>query len=222
MANPHPARRRSLDRGPVVLAGSIGLLLIAAVVLIVGYATSFGGHLRITQSRTLATEVSAPIQAAQSLAILTESQLGHGALGPAYVPSSFAVPAHAAVTVTVTDFDTATPLTGKLVRYAKVTGTVGNRMTVQPIDVLAPNRLTAPTRTLAGLAPSQVGHTFTVAALHLNVPMAGDARTTFTFHTGAPGTYQWICMDPCGSGPGGLGGVMGRPGYMAGTLTVVG
>lgn len=59
-------------------------------------------------------------------------------------------------------------------------------------------------------------------ALGINGPIAANARTTFVLHTGAPGTYTWRCLDPCGTGPSGWGGPMSTPGYMEGTLTVVG
>jgi hypothetical protein len=44
--------------------------------------------------------------------------------------------------------------------------------------------------------------------------------TTFSFLTGAPGTYVWQCFDPCGAGFNGFGGPMGTKGYMSGTITV--
>ncbi len=215
-----PSYEPTRDIGPAILAISVGALLLAAVVLIAGYATSWGGHLRLSQRAAPVALVAAPVHSSLALSIVTGTMLGNRALGPAYVPSSFTLPAHATVTVTVTDFDNATPLTGALTRYATVTGTVGDAMQVQPIDLLSPNTPTGAVRTLHGLPPAQVAHTLTIPALGINVPMAGAARITFTLRTGRPGTYAWECMDPCGSGPGGLGGAMGRPGFMAGTITV--
>ncbi|HUE61324.1 MAG TPA: hypothetical protein VMO88_17275 [Acidimicrobiales bacterium] len=58
------------------------------------------------------------------------------------------------------------------------------------------------------------------AKLHLNVPIAPKSRTTFTFQTGSAGTYDWQCMDPCGTDPAGWGGAMATTGYMRGTLTI--
>ena len=61
----------------------------------------------------------------------------------------------------------------------------------------------------------------------INVPLPGDTTTgkdygvvTFTFRTGAAGTYYFQCFDPCGTGTNGWEGPMTTGGYMRGTLTV--
>lgn len=204
------------------MGAAIMAVLIAAVVLIGGYASGWGGHLKISQAAVPVAASSGTTQATLNLSIVTGEMMGSGALGPAYVPSNFTVPADSTVRVTVTDFDTATPLTGALVKYSKVTGTVGGTMVVQGIDPKAPNTLVGKARTMTYLAPVLVAHTLTIPRLGINVPMAGQSRITFTIKTGKPGTYQWLCMDPCGSGPGGEGTPMGLLGYMAGTMTVAG
>jgi len=67
---------------------------------------------------------------------------------------------------------------------------------------------------------SEVSHTFTIAALGLNVPIAPMSVTTVRFHTGLHGTYEWRCMDPCGAGEAGWDGAMSRKTYMVGTVTL--
>lgn len=156
------------------------------------------------------------------LTIVTGDMIGKTEF-PAYIPSDFSLPANATVVVTVTNFDDATPLTGGATVYAKAQGIVGGTFTVTPIDPKTPNGSAGATRTVSALDPAQVSHTFTIAALGINVPIAPHARVTFTIHTGAPGTYAWRCMDPCGAGPAGWGTAMSaRRGYMEGTLTVAG
>ncbi|MBF6604659.1 MAG: hypothetical protein IVW53_03660 [Chloroflexi bacterium] len=123
---------------------------------------------------------------------------------------------------TITNFDNATPLPRGAESYAKVSGTVGGTMTSTPIRSAYPNGSAGTTRTLASLDPAMVSHTFTIAALGINVPIPAMSRTTFTIHTGAPGTYAWRCMDPCGAGATGWGTAMAaKMGFMEGTLTVV-
>ena len=140
---------------------------------------------------------------------------------PAYIPSSFVLPAYSTVVVTVTDFDTATPLPAALQVYAHAQGIVGDAFTVTPIDPKTPNAAAGPTTTHTSLDPADVAHTLTAPGLGLNVPIAALSRVTFTIRTGAPGTYTWHCMDPCGSGPTGWGGAMAaQSGYMEGTITV--
>ncbi len=210
------------EPGMWILGVMIVAALMAAVVLIGGYAEGWGGHLRISQGAVPLGATSGTASATLNLTIVTGQMMGSGSLGPAYVPSDFSVPANSTVKVTVTDFDNATPLTGAFTKFAKVTGTVGNVMQVQGINPLAPNTTVGGAHTLSYLAPSQVAHTLTIPQLGLNVPMAGQSRITFVIHTGKAGSYLWQCMDPCGNGDGGLGSPMGLKGYMAGTMTVTG
>ncbi len=140
---------------------------------------------------------------------------------PAYIPSDMVLPANSTVIVTVTNFDDATPLPKGSEVYARAEGIVGGTFSVTPIDPKNPNGAAGPTRMLSSLDPADVSHTLTVPGLGLNVPIAPHARVTFTIHTGAPGTYTWHCMDPCGAGTSGWGTAMAaQRGYMEGRFTV--
>ena len=151
------------------------------------------------------------------LTIVTGAQTGKDNY-PAYVPSSVTIPAHSKVTFVITNFDDATPLQAAL--FAKVTGTVGNTMSVTPIDPANPNAPGQAT-TVSQVDPNDVGHTFTAPGLgNLNIPVPGHAQVSFTVETGAAGTFDWNCFDPCGTGPDGTSGPMVTTGYMQGTITV--
>lgn len=151
------------------------------------------------------------------LTIATPDMLG-SSVGPAYMPSSFTMPANSDVTITVINFDDATALPAQ---WATARGTTGP-LTVASFDPATPNKLGA-THTVQRLDPSSgVSHTFTITALGLNVPIAPHSRTTFTFHTGAAGVYTWQCMDPCGSGPAGWDGPMATKGFMTGQVSACG
>lgn len=166
---------------------------------------------------TLANDTSAqPVH--ETMVIATPDMLGSNQM-PAYIPSQLVLPANSDVVITVVNFDDATALPAAEASYAVPTGIVGG-LTVEPLSPADPNAA-APATTVSSLDPATgVSHTFTVAALHLNVPIAPKSRTTFTIHTGDAGTYTWQCMDPCGTDPGGWGGAMQATGYMRGTLTV--
>jgi hypothetical protein len=139
-------------------------------------------------------------------------------VGPAYLPSSFTVPSNADVTISISNFDGATPLADNAVQYLKASGIEG-QVSVAPMDPTNPNA-SATAQTLSAMDSTVVSHTFTVPQLGLNVPIAASSITTFTFHTGAAGVYAWHCMDPCGTGDTGWDGAMAQNGYMAGKLTI--
>jgi hypothetical protein len=140
--------------------------------------------------------------------------------------TTFKLPAHTLVRVTIRQYDTATGLRNPL--FARPQGTRGNviRLDGKTVDVIDPD-LTS--------------HTFAVPQLGVFVPLAGVAdnaknqcaaapctlaqahRTiSFIFRTGAPGRYRWQCFVPCAAGfVDGFGGPMQRFGYMDGYLNVV-
>jgi hypothetical protein len=152
------------------------------------------------------------------LTIVTPAQTGKDNY-PAYIPSDVTIPAHSKVTFVITNFDDATPLMSPLL--ANVTGTVANSMSVTPIDPSDPNAPGEAT-TVSKVNPQDIGHTFTASTLgNLNIPVPGHSRVSFTVETGAPGTFDWNCFDPCGTGADGTSGPMITPGYMRGTITVV-
>ncbi len=135
---------------------------------------------------------------------------------PGYLPNTLVVPANSLVTVTLRDSDMGDTPLPKGSPFTTVQGIVGG---VAYADGHA----------YTALAPEKVAHTFTIPQLHINVPLPGDTTTgkpygivTFTFHTGAAGSYYFQCFDPCGTGTNGWEGPMMTRGYMRGTLTVQG
>lgn len=58
-----------------------------------------------------------------------------------------------------------------------------------------------------------IGHTFTITALSLNIPIPADTVVTFNLNFTTPGVYEYFCQTPCGPG-------MGLAGYMNGFIIV--
>lgn len=158
------------------------------------------------------------------------SQMGDNADWVKYWPTTtLTVPRNALVTITIQNYDSATPLLNPY--YGVPRGVTDNTITVdgKPVTEVDPN---------------SVSHTFTIHSipqtgqdwLFVSVPLTGvadDAKaddagmplqpvvTQFSFVTpNRPGKYIWQCFDPCGSGFNGFGGPMGTDGYMNGTFTV--
>ncbi len=139
------------------------------------------------------------------------------------------LPANTVINMTVIQYDSGSPLRNQ--QWGQVTGTIGNTASVN------------------GKALSQydsnsgngVGHTFTVPALGLDIPLVAVPSTsknicgtapcassfdhntiTFSFKTPGAGNYSWQCFVPCGLGYlFGNGGPMSTQGYMGGFLKVV-
>jgi hypothetical protein len=139
--------------------------------------------------------------------------------------TTFDLPAHAVVHVTVYQFDGDSGLRNPFL--AQVQGTVGNVMQVNG-------------KTQKTINPDDASHTFAVPQMGLLVPLYGvpdsaknpcdegpcslkqDHETiSFTFRTGKPGRYRWQCFVPCAAGfIDGFGGPMQTIGYMSGFLHV--
>jgi hypothetical protein len=184
------------------------------IVMITGWSV---GHAAAGSSGTVQVASTAPTHL--YLTVATPDML-QSDVGPAVLPSVATVPANSDVTVTIINFDDVTPLTGAYVKYAKATGIVG-KFSTETMDKANPNGPpTDSSQTVSEIDPALVSHTFTIPALNLNVPLLASSRTTFTFHTGAAGTFEWHCQDPCGTGPAGWSGAMSQQGYMGGRLTV--
>jgi hypothetical protein len=136
------------------------------------------------------------------------------------------VPAHALISVTVYQFDTATGLRNPF--FGQARGIVNGTMEVNG-------------KPLNALPPDDASHTFAIPDLGVSVPLKGVGDNapnqcsfapcslstahntiTFTFRTGAPGSHRWQCFVPCAAGfILGFGGPMQTIGYMDGTLEVV-
>ena len=140
----------------------------------------------------------------------------------------FSVPAGTKIDMTIYGYDGCTPLRNPF--FSGVTGTIGG---VAYVDG-------KPTKVVNSWSGCNVGHTFSIPSINLNVPMAtpsltanlcgtspctaGPHRTmTFSFMTPSnPGTYFWQCRVPCGGGfIDGFGGPMQTFGFMTGNMEVV-
>ena len=149
----------------------------------------------------------------------------------------FQVPAGSRIDMTIYGFDGCTPLRNNY--WGKVTGVLGN-----VVDVNG-----RPYSFINSWSGCNVGHTFSIPSINLNVPMAtpgllqsnkpGLCPTApcqpgnpsqvpyrvmqFSFMTPhATGEYFWQCRVPCGGGfVTGFGGPMSTIGFMTGSMTVV-
>ena len=191
----------------------VGILLCVAFISGVYFTLQATIGSQRTPSIAHAAQLERHVQANLNIVI---NQPGYQTDWPAYAPNSLVVPANSLVTVTIRDYDMGDTPLPKGSPFTTVQGVVGG---VAYADGHA----------YTALAPEKVAHTFTIPQLHINVPLPGDSTigkpygvVTFTFRTGAAGSYYFQCFDPCGTGSNGWEGPMVTKGYMRGTLTVQG
>ena len=182
-----------------------------------------------------------PAGAPVNLTIQTVGSIGFGA-HPTWVtymvksPSGkwlhstdWKLPANTVINVTVLQFDSGSPLRNQ--EWGQASGINGSTVSLNG----------KPFNTYDSYTGNGVGHTFTVPALGLDVPLVGissnatntcgvapcgtnyDHNTiTFSFKTPGPGSFPWQCFVPCALGYlYGNGGPMSTQGYMGGFLEVV-
>jgi len=140
----------------------------------------------------------------------------------------FKVPAGTRVNMTILGYDGCTPIRHPY--FDKVTGTIGGTAQFNGKTVTQINAWSG----------CNVGHTFSIPGINLNVPMGTPSLTatlcgpspctsgphatmTFSFNTPkTAGTYFWQCRVPCGGGfIDGFGGPMQTLGFMTGNMQVV-
>jgi hypothetical protein len=140
----------------------------------------------------------------------------------------FKVPAGSKIDMTIYGYDGCTPLRNPV--FGQVTGTIGG---VEYVNG-------KPVKVINSWSGCNVGHTFSIPGINLNVPMASPGLTanlcgtspctsgpheTMTFSFMSPrttGAYFWQCRVPCGGGfIDGFGGPMQTIGFMTGNMEVV-
>jgi hypothetical protein len=140
--------------------------------------------------------------------------------------TTYTMPAHTLMHVTIYEYDTQTGLRNPFISQA--TGTVGGTIDVNGKPTEA-------------VDPSAASHVFAIPEIGLSVPLPGPPATdknlcanapcslsnnhttiSFTFRTPAAGLYRWQCFVPCALGYiNGVGGPMATVGYMDGYIKVV-
>ena len=215
--DPPSSLSRVAGLGCLALLALQGIALLLAVLVplaLLGLSGVAFTQTLTTPAHAQSQSATAPRHVSRDMDILLNKP-GGPSDWPAYAPSNLTVPANSLVTLTIRNFDLGDTPLPPASPYSVVQGTQGSpTMDGQPY---------------VALDPAQVAHTFTIPALHLSVPIPGDAApgaafvtVTFTFRTGAAGVYMWQCFDPCGLGPGGFTGPMDSMGYMMGNLIVQG
>ena len=220
------------------LATVLGLFVVAVALVITAFAAFLrpgvpGGVVNFTSAQPAGQPVSLTVQTVGSIGFGPHptwvTYMVKDPAGKWVHSTTWRLPANTTINMTVEQFDSGSPLRNQ--QWGQVTGTVGNAATLNGASYSIYN----------SNAGNGVGHTFTVPALGVSVPLVGVPSTssnicsvapcgsssisntiTFSFKTHAAGTYSWQCFVPCGLGwLYGNGGPMSTQGFMGGILEVV-
>ncbi len=203
--------------------GSIRAWKLATVVLLIGFGLAAGGFASSVlkgPASPASAKVLAPSNTAVALAVIPDyggngydafvpvanfngtvpAQSANGA-GPSY--NTVTVPLNTSVKFVIVNTDTAVNenFTGKApIPMAIYNDTNSGQVAVQYA-------------TGQQISNLQVGHSFDIPQLNVNVPIPPDTVVTFNYTFTSPGTYEYLCLIPCGPG-------MGLTGYMNGYIVV--
>jgi hypothetical protein len=214
----------------------LGAAVIAGIGTYVASAKNDSRVLQATAAGTMETSQGTLPHYTLDISSYPDSMAGsHGENGgahPGYVTygpiTNFEVPAHSALTITVTNYDGGESLNNDF--FGKVRGTIDGTATLNG-------------EVIRSISPDTVGHTFTVHGMadaqqqiFFSVPLKAVPEdempeegytknpqvTTFTVITGDAGEYIWNCEYPCGDGTiAKFGAAMSTMGYMSGHFNVV-
>jgi len=129
------------------------------------------------------------------------------------------LPAHTLIQLTIISYDTPTP--GSTDAEGKVSGTVGDTMyLINGTTAMGTDVSQRWAQNVTSVPGAMLAHTFTIQQLGINVPVIGGDTEIAYLYLNQTGTFQWICLTPCGLGPTGMGAAMSTAGWMEGQVTV--
>jgi len=210
---------------------AVGLVL-AAVAAFLTPGTP-GGVVNFTKAQAAGQPVNLTVQTVGSIGTGLHptwvSYLVKNPQGKWVHETTWELPAHTLVHMTVYQYDSGSPLRNQ--EWGQVQGTIGGTATLNGSTYSQYDSYTG----------NGVGHTFAIPTLDLSVPLIGVSPTatnvcgvapchfnsphniiTFSFKTPGAGNYPWQCFVPCGLVYlYGNGGPMSTQNYMGGFLDVV-
>ena len=219
-------RKRGKENGPS-LRGLEALIVILSGALVAILSIYTGLHLPLQYPASVATtQQNAPYQLTiteimdtawnSTVAQPQFSIMGTNGLEPA---SNIRLPAHKLIQLTIISYDT--PTAGSPDQEGKVTGTVGGTVyLINGTTAMGTDVSQRWGRNVTSVPGNMLAHTFTIPQLGINIPVVGGDTVIAYFYLDQAGTFQWVCLTPCGFGPSGMQGAMSKSGWMEGQVTV--
>jgi heme/copper-type cytochrome/quinol oxidase subunit 2 len=216
---------------PVSLKGLAVIILILSAGVIGALGIYFGTQVHSATPISTQTAASISPQTGPFRLTLVEimdtawnsslAQPQFAVLGPNGTQSSAQIflPAHTLIQLTIVSYDT--PTAGSTDMEGKVTGTVGGTVyLVNGTTAMGMNVSQRYGQNVTSVPGAMLAHTFSIPALGINIPVVGGDLEIAYLRIDQTGTFQWLCLTPCGFGPTGVQGAMSTPGWMEGQVTV--
>jgi len=212
-------RKRGKENGPS-LRGLEALIVILSGALVAILSIYTGLHLPLQYPASVATtQQNAPYQLTISEIMGTAwnstvaqpqfSIMGPNGLEPA---SNIRLPAHTLIQLTIISYDT--PTAGSPDQEGKVTGTVGGTVyLINGTTAMGTDVSERWGRNVTSVPGNMLAHTFTIPQLGINIPVVGGDTVIAYFYLDQAGTFQWVCLTPCGFGPTEMQGAMSTSGW---------
>jgi hypothetical protein len=136
-----------------------------------------------------------------------------------YPAAHIYLPDHTLIQLTIISYDTATA--DSTDQEGQVTGTVGG--TVYMVNGTSASGMDVSQHwgeNVTSIPGAMLAHTFSIPQLGINIPVVGGDLEIAYLNISQAGTFQWLCITPCGFGPTGMQGAMSQFGWMDGEVTV--
>ncbi|MGA8857918.1 MAG: hypothetical protein WB643_12245 [Candidatus Bathyarchaeia archaeon] len=211
---------------PVSLRGCELIIIILTAGLVGVLSIYVGTHYATVPATNTISQQSGPFRLTlmeimdtgwnSSMAAPQFSIFGVNGLEPA---GNIRLPVHTLIQLTIISYDTPTPASTD--EQGKVTGTVGG--TVYLVNGTTAMGTSVPQswgQNVTSVSGNMLAHTFTIQQFGINIPVVGGDTEVAYLYLNQTGTFQWICLTPCGFGPSGMGGAMSASGWMEGQITV--
>jgi hypothetical protein len=211
---------------PVSLRGCELIIIILTAGLVGVLSIYVGTHYATVPATNTISQQSGPFRLTlmeimdtgwnSSMAAPQFSIFGVNGLEPA---GNIRLPVHTLIQLTIISYDTPTPASTD--EQGKVTGTMGG--TVYLVNGTTAMGTSVPQswgQNVTSVSGNMLAHTFTIQQFGINIPVVGGDTEVAYLYLNQTGTFQWICLTPCGFGPTGMGGAMSASGWMEGQITV--
>jgi heme/copper-type cytochrome/quinol oxidase subunit 2 len=199
--------------------GLVALIIVVAVILV---AAILSVQIEQTRPTQLGAAQSSNGQYSLTLVEVMDSRWNSTLAQPRFYvlgqnglesSANIRLPVHTPILLTIISYDTPTP--GSEAQYAKVSGTVGGTIfIINGTTAMGTSVNEEWGKNVTSVSVASLAHTFSIPQLGINIPVVGGDTELVHLYLNESGTFQWLCLTPCGAE------AMSTAGWMEGSVTV--